>query len=108
MKWSTKIIIITLVSFAKYKISLFSSCQNDTFLEINETEEAYNCFHQKLAQTFNKSFPLQEIKMGYDSNKPWLTDSLKRSIKVKNKLYVKSMKTPILKIILSIKNIKID
>ena len=31
--------------------------------------------------------------MGYRTRKPWLTDAIKQSIKTKNKMYRKSLKT---------------
>ena len=39
---------------------------------------------------------MQKIKLNYRNRKLWLTHGLKKSIKTKNKLYVKSIKTPTL------------
>ena len=38
-------------------------------------------------------FSLNRIKMNYRNKKPWLTNGLKNSIKQKNNLYVKSIKS---------------
>ena len=39
-------------------------------------------------------FPVVEIKTTYKNRKVWLTPALKKAIRVKNKLYVKSIRTP--------------
>ena len=39
-------------------------------------------------------FPLKRIEMNYRNKRTWLTNGLKNSIKQKNKLYVKSIKSP--------------
>ena len=41
----------------------------------------------------NKCFPLKTTKIGYKTNKGWLSDELKNAIKIKNRLYRKSKKT---------------
>ena len=39
---------------------------------------------------FNKAFPVVRVKKSYDNKIPWLTESLKVSIKTKNKVYVRT------------------
>ena len=51
-----------------------------------DTQEAFSMFHSMLLKLYNKHFPMQKIKLKYNSRKPWLTQGLKDSIRVKNKL----------------------
>ena len=58
-------------------------------IELNlNAREAYSTFQNALNTAFEDSFPLIEIKKGYKDNLPWLTEGLKSSIKIKNRLYV--------------------
>ena len=41
---------------------------------------------------FNGCFPLKRVKIKYRNRKSWLSTGLKKSIKIKNKLYIKSLK----------------
>ena len=54
---------------------------------INNCQEAFSQFHNVYLKYFDECFPLEKMKINYKNRKPWLTDSLKNSIKVKNKLY---------------------
>lgn len=58
------------------------TCQNDV-------QSAFSSFHNKIRETYNKSFPKKRYKRSYHDKKPWLTSALKESIKIKNKLYIK-------------------
>jgi exonuclease III len=62
-------------------------------LSIDACQSAFSEFYQKFTAIFNDCFPLIESKSRYKSRKPWLTDGLKKSIKVKNKLYAKFVKS---------------
>ena len=53
---------------------------------------AYSSFHEMLSDVYNSCFPLMRVKKIYHNRKPWLTDSLKNSITLENKLYTKSIK----------------
>ena len=55
-------------------------------------QESFSQFHSTLLKLFNKHFPKQTVKQKYKTRKWWLSDSLKESIKTKNKLYVKWLK----------------
>ena len=65
----------------------------DTF---NDPNESYSFFHQKLKHFYDKAFPLKlsTIKENKMKTKPWLTKGLLKSLKTKDKLYKKSIKTP--------------
>lgn len=62
------------------------------FLNIAECQPAFSAFYAAYTKCFNESFPITKIKIGYRNRKPWLTDNLKESIKVKNQLYRKFLK----------------
>ena len=53
----------------------------------SETNNAFHRFHDTLGTLLNKHFPKARIKRKYNNRRPWLTDSLRMSIKTKNKLY---------------------
>ena len=57
---------------------------------------AYDLFHQTVTSLFDKCFPKVCIKPGYKTRKPWLNETIKEAIKMKNKLYIKSRKNPTL------------
>ena len=56
------------------------------------TQSTFSIFHQTFCELFNKSFPKRKVKIRYNNYKPWLSDSLKRCIKHKNRLYYTSIK----------------
>ena len=55
-------------------------------------QETFSRFHSTLLKLFNKHFSKQTVKQKYKTRKWWLSESLKESIKTKNKLYVKWLK----------------
>ena len=57
-----------------------------------DTQTAFSLFHSALLKHFHRNFPKQTVKMIYNNRKAWLTQGLKDSIKVKNKLYKKWVK----------------
>ena len=63
--------------------------------EINratDTQQAFDLFHNRLTELYNRRFPKVQIKKKYNNRKPWLSEGLKNSIRHKNELYVKSKK----------------
>ena len=62
---------------------------------LNETDTAmaYSKFHEAISLKYNACFPYRKISKKYYKNKPWLSTALKESIKIKNKLYVKSKRS---------------
>ena len=56
-------------------------------------QEAYTLFFNSFTRIYNECFPVRLIKSGYKTRKPWLSDSLKKSIKKKNKLYRRKNRT---------------
>ena len=76
-----------------YKEKMSSLNWNDVVNEY-QTQVSFDIFHDKLRAIHDECFPKIKIKKGYSNRKPWLTDSLKKSIKLKNKLYHLSKKIP--------------
>ena len=63
-------------------------------LKMRSSSEAYNCFHNILIDTYEKSFPFVKPSTTYKDRLSWVDAELKKSIKVKNKMYIKSKRHP--------------
>jgi hypothetical protein len=66
----------------------FSSVCND-----NNAQSSFTTLHKIILSAYNESFPMTKINIRYKNRKSWLTDGLKKSIKVKNNLYLKQLKS---------------
>ena len=79
-------------------IDIFKSKLNDTnFDELlceSDSQKCFSKFHHVLTTAYNVSFPIKKINIGYKNKCPWLTHSLKKQIKNKNKLYIKMRRYP--------------
>ena len=53
-------------------------------------QNAFTLFYDNLKSLFDKAFPVVRVKKRYNNKIPWLTESLKVSIKTKNKLYIRA------------------
>ena len=60
----------------------------------NKAQTSFTLFYNKFVDCFNGCFPLKRVKIKYRNRKSWLSTGLKKSIKIKNKLYIKSLKYP--------------
>jgi exonuclease III len=87
-------------NYTKHNIELFSnklqSLNWNEVLNCNDSQKAYTLFHEKFRKCYDVCFPLKCPKSVYKVRKTWLTEGLKKSIKVKNKLYVYYLKHPTL------------
>ena len=63
-------------------------------LASTDPQAAYTLYHKEFAEIYDIAFPIKNIKLGYKTRKPWLTDALKKSIKKKNKWYFKIRNSP--------------
>ena len=54
---------------------------------------AFSKFYDIFRNLYDDCFPMRRIKLNYRNRKPYLTEGLKKSIKVKNKLYKISIKS---------------
>ena len=61
--------------------------------ESTDPQIAYSNFHEAYSKMYNMAFPLKNIKIGYKTRKPWLSEELKNGIKYKNKLYYRQKKS---------------
>ena len=62
-------------------------------LQSDDPQQAYTNFYSLYSNWYNAAFPLKNIKMGYKTRKPWLTEELKNGIKFKNKLYYRQKRS---------------
>ena len=70
------------------------SCVDWDRMTINgKCQESFSQFHSKFMECHETCFPIVRVKIAYRNRKPWLTHGLKRSIKIKNKMYVASIKS---------------
>ena len=69
-----------------------SSVNWEAIYSESDTQTALGLFHSTLLKHFYKNFPKQTVKIRYNNRKPWLTQGLKDSIRMKNKLYRKYLK----------------
>ena len=67
--------------------SRLSSTDWTSVLSANDAQKAYSNFHDIMSRLYNECFPFKEFKLGYLSRKPWLSEGMKRQIKIKNRLY---------------------
>jgi hypothetical protein len=56
-------------------------------IEDMDTQSSYTKFHNILSDTYNASFPLKKIKIGYSTKLKWLSLGLKKSISYKHTSY---------------------
>ena len=75
---------------------LVSNTDWTSVLNSEDTQLAFTDFHSTFRSHFENSFPIIRVNYKYNNRKPWLTQSLRDSIKHKNKLYTKSMNIPTL------------
>ena len=89
--------IITRVYNEKNKqkfIENISTFQWEEVYNSLNTQSAFDILHSKLMSIHDKCFPKMKIKKRYSNRKPWLSETLRNSIKVKNKLYHISKRIP--------------
>ena len=60
-------------------------------MNINDCQLAFTEFQKIISGcVYNECFPVRKMKIGYKTKKMWLTPGLKKSIHMKNMLYIKS------------------
>lgn len=85
--------------FSEHNIEQFSANMvtknwSDLFT-YNDAQSAYTIFSNYITELFETHFPLRTVKCGYKTRKPWLSDELKKLIRIKNKLYHRKQKSKI-------------
>ena len=71
---------------------LFSAFDWSYIEGIRDCKQAFSFFYKNVKILYDKAFPLVKLKIGYYNKLPWLSQSLKISIKIKNKLHKKYRK----------------
>ena len=77
-------------NFEKFQEKLSKTDWINSILSLNNPQDAFTLFHSELCKFHNTCFPLQKIKLGYKTRKPWLSQELKNLIQIKNKLFYQS------------------
>jgi hypothetical protein len=75
-------------------IDSLSNCSWEDVMNNSDPNEAFSLFHDTIMTIYNKCFPIRKIKIGYKTKLVWLSEDLKKMIKVKNKLFFKFKKYP--------------
>ena len=78
----------------RFCVALNAIDWNSILYGINDPQLSFTIFHTRYLLLYNRFFPLKKVKLGYKTNKPWLTRGIKNSIKTKNKMYIRSLKHP--------------
>ena len=73
--------------------SRLSSTDWTSVLSANDAQEAYSNFNDIMSKMYNECFPIREFKLGYLTRKPWLSEGMKRQIKIKNRLYRRHLRS---------------
>ena len=83
--------------YSESNISMFKDllgAQNwSVVYDSTDPQDSYSKFQGIYTKLYNTSFSLKNIKIGYKTKKPWLTEDLKKGIKYKNKLYFRQKKS---------------
>ena len=66
-----------------------SSCDWKSIYDENDAQNAFSTFHSVLLKCYNKHFPKQQVKIAYRTHKSWLSQGLRESIRIKNKLFLR-------------------
>jgi hypothetical protein len=74
------------INRAKFTQEIIGSDWTEIMTE-TDAQESYTKFHNHLTKVFEKCFPIKKVKIGYLTKLPWLTPGMKKSIKIKQKLY---------------------
>ena len=87
-------IIVKKRIYSESNVTSFSSALKNhswhSVLSDNDPQTAYTSFIKAYMEIYNSCFPLKSFKHGYKTRKSWLSENLKKAIKIKNRLYRKS------------------
>ena len=61
-------------------------------LSSNDAQVAFSLFHKRICDLFKKHFPKRKVKIKANHDKPWISPTLRESIKYKNKLYYRYLR----------------
>ena len=63
-------------------------------MNITDCNLAYSMFNSVFLNCYNQCFPIRKVKVTYKNCKRWLTEGLKKSIKVKTNSMLGLLKDP--------------
>lgn len=81
-----------ILSFRKSVFEKIINTQNTT-AENDSVEELFHTFYAHVQESFENSFPLVRKSIQCHKMKPWLSKSLLKQIRIKNRLYKKVLQT---------------
>ena len=85
---------ITNETITSFKVELNQTKWDDIF-ENSSANQSYDIFSNKFGKLYNKHFPMTKTKINKrKESKPWITAGIIKSIKTRNKLYIKFIKNP--------------
>ena len=83
--------------YSQKNIDLFSQSLKrhdwSDIMTLNDPQMAYTCFYNHFYEIYEECFPVRTFKNGYKNRKMWLTEGLKKSIKIKNNMYKRHKRT---------------
>ena len=87
--------------------SKMSEIHWDGVLHTSNVQNAYTMFYNEFCDVYNTCFPVKVFKQGYRTRKPWLSEGMKKSIKVKTAYIDSTEKLGMLSMNQSINSIEI-
>jgi len=77
------------LNFLKY----LPACDCNPIYQVDDVNNAYSKFLGFITSAFNNNFKFVKLSPNRNRDKPWVTSALKKSSKIKNKLYKKWIST---------------
>ena len=79
--------------YSSKNITIFTNklkdCDWTTILNNTNGKKTFSDFYSKFCQLYNDSFPIKRFQSKYKNKHKWLTGGLKKSIRIKNKLFIR-------------------
>ena len=69
-------------------LQLMSEFDRNQIMNCHNSSEAFSHFHVSYKKIYELCFPVKTYKFGYKNRKSWISEGLKKSIRVKNQLYM--------------------
>ena len=60
----------------------------------DDPQISFSHFHKTFSNLYDLCFPVRKTHCNYKNKMPWLSSGLKKSIKIKNNLYLRSIRSP--------------
>ena len=86
--------ILISVKTIPYALSETKVKRTSKHSSLNDPTEAYTSFSDNFTQIFNECFPIKTRSKKFKIHKPWISNGLLKSIKIKNRLYKHYIRHP--------------